>query len=142
MSEPRNSQVRVLIVDDRRDITEILKALLVRSGYAVETAEDGTSALEIVRRFAPHALISDLGLTGGMNGFALAEAVRNDRSIRAPYLIAVTGRDDDDYRKRAAEAGFRQFLVKPAEVQQLLTILSRLEAGEPTSGFDSQSVSQ
>lgn len=143
MSEPRNlNPTRVLIVDDRRDITMILKTLLLRSGYEVETADDGASALEVARQFNPQALISDLGLTGEMDGFGLATALRNDSSLKTPHMIAVTGRDDMEHRQRAADAGFRHFLVKPANLQELLAILSQLEAGGSTTGVDKRSVSK
>lgn len=132
MSDSNSSKVRVLIVDDRRDITSILKALLVRSGYEVETAEDGSTALEMARRFSPHALLSDLGLTGAMTGFGLARALRKEKAIPQPYLIAVTGHDDQEHRQRASEAGFQHYLVKPADLQELLAILSQLDA-EPAN---------
>jgi DNA-binding response OmpR family regulator len=138
MTQPSASK-RVLIVDDRRDITMILKTLLLRSGYEVETADDGLSALELARRFAPHALISDLGLPGEMNGFALAEALRGDDSLKTPHMIAVTGRDDPEHRQRASSAGFGHFLVKPANLQELLGILTQIDIGD---GADRQSLAR
>ena len=66
--------MRVLLVDDLRDTTVTLRALLERVGYEVEAAGDSESALELAETFAPHVVCLDIGMPK-MNGY---EIVRPD----------------------------------------------------------------
>ncbi len=118
--------LRILVVDDRRDSSLVLKAILTRAGHDVATADDGATALLTARQFVPQAVISDIGLNGQLTGYDLARAVRNDQDLPVSHLIAVTGHDDEEHRRMAAEAGFGHYLVKPAPIDELLHILSGL----------------
>lgn len=121
---PAAPGLRVLVVDDRRDITVILRTLLTRVGYEVETADEGDTALDLARRFKPDAVISDLALPGATSGFELVRIIRSEAGQRSPRCIAITGHDDPDHRQLAKDAGFHDYLVKPADLQQLLKILA------------------
>jgi DNA-binding response OmpR family regulator len=65
----------VLIVDDERIIADTLSMILSRSGFAVLTAYDGQSALELARIIPPELLLTDVMMAPGMNGVELATAV-------------------------------------------------------------------
>jgi CheY-like chemotaxis protein len=127
MAQPSDVPLRVLIVDDRRDNVLLLKTLLLRAGHDVMTADDGANGLDAVRTFLPNVVISDIGLPGPMDGYALAEAIRNDPAAAYPYVIAVTGYDDEEHRQRAQEAGFHHYLVKPAPIDELLSVLADID---------------
>lgn len=122
------TSLRVLVVDDRRDSVMLLQALLNRAGHEVRTAENGADGLEAARQFAPHVVISDLGLGGPVDGCAFISAVRADPTNENPFFIAVTGYDDDEHRRSALAAGFHHYLVKPAPIEELLSVLSQIQA--------------
>ena len=122
---PQERRLRVLVVDDRRDSALLLHALLEHAGYEVATADSGEKGLGAFRQFKPDAIISDIALLGALDGYDLARAVKSESAV-SPRFIAVTGHDDDDHRQRATEAGFQHFLVKPPDIDELLSILTGL----------------
>jgi len=118
--------LRILIVEDNADAAKSLQMLLKYLGHEVETAADGTLGLNAVRSFQPNVVISDLGLPGELNGYALAKAIRADAKSAALHLIAMSGYGADEDRKRTKEAGFDQHLVKPVDITRLKEALGRI----------------
>ena len=84
-------------------------------------AHDAPGALEIGRRFAPHAAVLDVGLPG-IDGYQLAEAIRAEYGPGVA-LIAATGYGQRRDRARSEAAGFACHLVKPVSVFDLVTAL-------------------
>jgi CheY-like chemotaxis protein len=113
--------IRVLIVDDNADMTDLLCGTLELEGFETAAAYDASSALEQWPQFQPRAAILDLGLPG-IDGCELAAALRA-RYGPEPLLIAVTGYGQTSDRVRATEAGFDMHLVKPVSVAELARIL-------------------
>ena len=66
-----------------------------------------------------------------MDGFQVCEQLRNDPSLAATRSIALTGYADAEHRRRAAEAGFEHYLVKPDFLVELLTLLTSMQAADP-----------
>jgi CheY-like chemotaxis protein len=118
--------LRVLICDDNRDAADSLAVLLGIWGYEVHQATDGATALALARDYQPDAVLLDIGLPGGLNGYEVARRLRQE-SNRA-YLIALTGFGGPEDRRRSREAGFDHHLgkpVDPTDLQELLTCLLR-----------------
>ena len=122
---PRLHAVRVLVVDDNRDAADMLSALLELLGHVAQVANDGAAALEAMQEFRPQAVFLDLGMPV-MNGYQVAQAIRNDRRFDQPLLVALTGWGGEDDRARTRAAGFDLHLTKPVDldtVQQMLADL-------------------
>ena len=117
------SSSRVLVVDDLAASAETLMTLLEMEGFEVKVANEGAQALAIARVFQPDVVLLDIGLPG-MNGFEVANRLRSDPISRDALLIALTGYGEADSRQRSAEAGFDFHMVKPADVNLLLTMLA------------------
>src|SRR5262249_47454952 len=96
--------------------------LLRARGHVVEVAYDGRSALAIAQRFRPHFALLDLDLPV-MDGYELAERLRSQLGRSAPVLVAVTGYGRRAELKRVRSAGFREYLMKPIDLDALLAIL-------------------
>ena len=118
---------RVLIADDNVDSASSLLMLLELEGHEVRMAHDGASALALAQTFLPHVAILDIGLPG-MNGHALAKALRAEPATARVQLIALTGYGQERDRQAASEAGFDRHLVKPAPLDE---ILREIESGPP-----------
>jgi signal transduction histidine kinase len=118
--EPR----RILIVDDHPDVTGTLARLLRLSGHHVRTALSGSDALAELAEHRPEIILLDIGLPG-MDGFEVAQSIRRQAGMESTVLIALTGYGQDDDRRRSREAGFDHHLVKPVDIDALLSILSR-----------------
>lgn len=110
---------RVLVVDDRRDNEFLLRALVKKVGaQEIRSAYDGPSALEILTQWVPDIILLDLGLPG-MNGLELAREVRNRDACRECLIVALTGYDNDDMRRKASESGIDLYRLKPASITML-----------------------
>jgi len=105
---------RILVVDDNVDAAESLGTMLAYSGHDVRVAHGGVEALTAAREFAPNVMILDLGMPE-MDGYAVARAVRSDPKIASTRLIALSGYGQPDDRRRTADVGFDEHLVKPVE---------------------------
>jgi CheY-like chemotaxis protein len=118
----------VLVVDDSADTAESLSMLLQLDGHTVETANDGTAALERLAAFRPEIVILDIGLPG-MTGYEVARRIRGLPSGEDLILIALTGWGRDEERARAFEAGFDHHLTKPVSIAELRRMVApRAEA--------------
>jgi PAS domain S-box-containing protein len=115
--------VQILIVDDNEDAVALLAAGLSATGYAVETAHDGPTALAAVERFAPDIAVLDIGLPV-MDGYELARNLRE--RLPGVRLVAVTGYGQKGDRDRSAAAGFDRHLVKPVGLEQVRRTLEEL----------------
>jgi signal transduction histidine kinase len=116
------AQQSILVVDDNRDITDVLARLLRARGHAVEVAYDGSMALNVARRFRPRFALVDIGLPT-MDGYQLARRLRRLLPSAPPTLLALTGYGQLSDRKRALRAGFSDHLVKPIDLERLLAIV-------------------
>ena len=109
---------RVLVVDDNLDATETLQTLLESLGATVAAAANGSEALAQFERFAPDAVLLDIGMPG-MDGYEVARRIRALPAGGATPLIAVTGWGQQEDIRRCFEAGFDHHLVKPLDVDKL-----------------------
>lgn len=135
--EPSNAKIRVLLIEDNRDAARILQSLINLLGHEAQFALDGQSGLEHIRDQHPDVVISDLGLPGQFSGYNVAETVRSDRSLDEVFLVALSGYGQEDDRRKAFEAGFNQFLVKPVDLDTLRSVLE-----SRSSGFSCKTQSQ
>lgn len=124
-NEARLARLRVLVVDDAPDVTEMIATLIRFAGYEVTTALSATEAFDAARGDHFDAVVSDIGMPG-MNGYQLAEALRALPEYARTPLVAVTGFTMYDDRERARLSGFNDFLSKPINPSDLLDTLKRL----------------
>ena len=118
------SPSRILVVDDLLASAETLMTLLEMEGFEVRIAADGVAALRIAQEFRPDVVLLDIGLPG-MNGFEVANQLRSQPASRDALLIALTGYGEAESRSRSADAGFDFHMVKPADVNLLLEMVSK-----------------
>jgi len=112
----------ILIIEDNADFREGLRLLLQSWGHRVEEAVSGPLGLDMVRLGRPEIVLVDLGLPG-IDGYAVARAVRAAPGGDAILLVAVTGYGSVSDRRRAEEAGFDAHLTKPVSPRELADIL-------------------
>jgi CheY-like chemotaxis protein len=125
--------LRVLIVDDNRDAADSLAVLLGMPSFArgrrfeVRVAYGGAAGLQVAREFAPDCLVSDIGMPG-VDGYALARAVRADPALAGVKLVALSAFSDAAHARRAEAAGFDYRLTKAGDLGELLEVLAMIEA--------------
>jgi CheY-like chemotaxis protein len=119
---------RLLVVDDSRDSADTLARLLRRLGHEVEVAYEGPSACEAAVALTPDMVLLDIGLPG-MDGYEVARRLRTEPSLDGLYLVALTGYGSESDRRKSAEAGFDDHIVKPVEFDALRRVLKRTQVG-------------
>jgi signal transduction histidine kinase/CheY-like chemotaxis protein len=112
---------RILVVDDNRDAADTLASVLTALGAVVSIAYDGPSGLDRLDRFAPDAVLLDIGMPG-MDGYQVARTIRR-RPGPQPLLIALTGWGQEQDLRDADAAGFDHHLVKPPDLDKLRALL-------------------
>jgi CheY-like chemotaxis protein len=117
---------RLLVVDDNRDAAESMSMLLQMWGHEVVFAYDGPSALETAEQWQPEAVFLDIGLPG-MDGYEVAERMRELPHAKGAVLIAITGYGQDDDRVRSQRAGIDHHLVKPVAPDALRSLIDSLQ---------------
>jgi signal transduction histidine kinase len=114
---------RVMVVDDNHDAAEMLGALLEALGATVQVAYSGRSALAMLDRFEPDAVLLDIGMPG-MDGYEVARRLRAQPTRADTLLIALTGWGQEQDQENSRAAGFNHHLVKPPDIERLRELLT------------------
>jgi signal transduction histidine kinase/ActR/RegA family two-component response regulator len=125
----RATPTRVLVVEDNPDAREALRAVLEAEGHHVAAAGDGADGIELATAFRPAIVFIDIGLPT-LDGYEVARRLRARAAGDKTMLVALTGRGQSDDRRRAQEAGFDAYLVKPVAPDELFALIARIPAPE------------
>lgn len=117
---------RLLVVDDNKDAAESMSMLLEMWGHEVAFAYDGPSAIRTAEKWQPEAVFLDIGLPG-MDGYEVAERLRELPQAKGAVLIAITGYGQEDDRLRSQRAGIDHHLVKPVALDALRNLIDSLQ---------------
>src|SRR5215213_1511878 len=121
---------RILVVDDNHDSALSLAMMLSIMGHETRTAHDGESAVSTAEMFLPDVVLLDIGLPK-LNGYEVAQRIRENTWGRSMFLIAVTGWGQEEDRQRSSEVGLNVHMVKPVEPALLEKLLADLPQGKP-----------
>ena len=116
--------VRLLIVEDNRDICENIAAYLEKHSYVLDFAYDGISAMYLAVTHPFDVIVLDLMLPG-MDGLSFCHKLRTDVKVETPVLM-LTARDTLDDKLKGFAAGADDYLVKPFALQELHARLQAL----------------
>ncbi len=120
--------LRVLVVDDNMDAADSLAVLLRLARHEVWVAYSGPGAIEAALNRQPHVILLDIGLPG-LNGYQVAQRLREHPQTRNAVVIAMTGYGQEADKQEAKDAGFDYHLVKPVDPTQLKDLLALLVDG-------------
>ena len=109
---PGAARARILVVDDGADNRDVLRRRLERSGHAVETAEHGRRALELLTAMPFDLVLLDV-LMPELDGFAVLEAIKGNPALRDIPVIMISALDEMASIVRCIEHGAEDFLPKP-----------------------------
>ncbi|HLF93598.1 MAG TPA: response regulator [Planctomycetota bacterium] len=114
----------VLVIDDQRDLIELVRTTLEGRGFEVLGAQDGTSGLELARRCHPQLIVLDR-MMPGLDGLEVCRSLRQDWFTRATPVLMLTARARVEDRVEGLESGADDYLAKPFELKELV---ARIEA--------------
>lgn len=124
---PQSEQVRVLVVDDRLDICQMVARALAARGFSVAEAASGEEALGKMAEAAPNLILLDLMMPQG-GGEELLAHLRAHPQWRDLPVVAVTARVGEGERERCLAAGFDAYLPKPIDFELLFSTIADLLA--------------
>ncbi len=115
--------LRVMVVDDNREIADSFADWLQSQGAMTRTCQDGRVALETASFWQPHVVMLDLGLPG-LDGWEIARRLRADPDGLSRLLVAISGWGQPGDVERSRRAGFDDHFTKPPSLTRLQAILS------------------
>jgi signal transduction histidine kinase len=118
--------LRVLSVDDQQDTRELITIALARYGAEVKASDSASTALQLIKEWKPHVVVSDIGLPG-MDGYDFMRQLRELEADgeRIP-AIAVTGYAGAVDESKALDAGYEVHLSKPIELNKLVSVIAKV----------------
>jgi DNA-binding response OmpR family regulator len=120
---PTGKNIKVLLVEDHRDLAETVGDFLESQGFTVDFAHDGLLALQLAGSERFDAIVLDIMLPG-LDGIEVCRRLRKDLQLKTPVLM-LTARDQLDDKLIGFDAGADDYLVKPFEMPELV---ARVEA--------------
>lgn len=126
---------RILVVDDNVDSAQTSSLLLKLQGHEVQAVFDGQTALKTAQKFRPEIVLLDIGLPG-MNGYEVAQHLRESSGTKGALLIALSGYGQAEDRQRSQKSGFDYHLVKPADMNELIALISGYGESERQSPYN------
>lgn len=122
---------RILVVEDEKNILELIKYNLEREGFQVLTALDGTQGLEMAREENPDLIVLDVMLPG-MNGLEVCRELLLDHMTRRVPIIMLSARAEELDRVLGLEMGADDYIVKPFSPRELVArVKARLRRSHP-----------
>jgi two-component system chemotaxis response regulator CheY len=110
--------MKILVVDDDKTTRKLLSLFLKGKGYEVVTAENGLDAMEKLGIDDINLIVSDMNMPY-MDGIEFTKNLKNDPTWSSIPIIMITTEADEEEKKKAFEAGVDDYLVKPANADQI-----------------------
>jgi CheY-like chemotaxis protein len=127
VEERAGEKQRVLIVEDNRTITSVVKYFLELEGFEVLLAEDGLIGLKTAQQERPDVIVTDVNMPG-MDGIAMVKALRADPATSHIAILMLTSEDSLDSETRGLSAGADDYILKPVEPRRLAARVKALLA--------------
>jgi PAS domain S-box-containing protein len=124
---PSDRKIRIVVADDNVSVADITGLFFTMEGMECKVAYDGEQAVLSAAELNPHITFLDLGMPG-VDGYEAARRIR----VANPetYLVALSGWGSEEDRRKTAEAGFHEHIVKPASPQDLRQLIAKLADGD------------
>ena len=121
----------ILVVDDERDLLDLIEYNLKKEGYDVLKAEDGLEGIRMAKKYKPDLVLLDI-MMPKMNGLEACEQIREDDEIKHTPIIFLTAKNDEKTEVRGLNLGADDFLTKPISTAKLVSritaVLRRLDS--------------
>lgn len=118
---------RILLVDDHSDIRRLVRITLGKS-FEVLEAEDGSTALEIVRSQKPRLVVLDIMMPGEIDGLQVLNTIKSDPTLASTRVIMVTARGQAQDYDQGMKLGADAYFIKPFSPLQLVASIKEILA--------------
>ena len=135
----KNSDIKILLVDDEPDILEIVGYNLNSEGYQIFTAKNGVEAIKSAKKNHPHLIILDI-MMPEMDGIETCEKIRNTKGLEHTLITFFTARGEDYSQVAGFDVGADDYITKPIKPKVLVGKIKGLLRRVKTTKKDSESV--
>jgi two-component system alkaline phosphatase synthesis response regulator PhoP len=129
----------ILVVEDEKDIIEVLRYYLEKENYRIHVAEDGFSALDIAGKVVPNLIILDLMLPR-LDGIEVCKRLKTDERLREIPIIMLTAKAEEADKIKGLETGADDYVTKPFSAKELMARVKahirRREGSVPEKQFE------
>ncbi|MEE9518235.1 MAG: response regulator [Candidatus Adiutricales bacterium] len=125
---------KILIVDDRAEVRELVEVTLRSSEYISLQAESGEKAIEIAKAERPHLIIMDIMMPGGIDGLETTRILKGDPETRESVIIMLTAKGQEIDREEGFKAGADDYFVKPFSPLDLIRKVDEVLARQKVRG--------
>jgi CheY-like chemotaxis protein len=132
-----NNSLKILVVDDSREVTSVIGGALRGEGYEVLTANDGVEGLKIAFSQSPDLILCDAGMPK-LDGYGLMRAIKANPATAQIPMILLTSKASPEEEHRALKSGFHDFIAKPmmtirvvSRVKRAFEIMRQLRTHQP-----------
>lgn len=120
---------RILIVEDEADILTLTKVRLMKNGYDIESADNGNTGLEMIRKTAPDLVLLDLMLPA-LSGTEICKIIRQDPELCDIPVIIFTASGNTKTAQNTVVLGADDYIIKPFEPRELLNKIETVMNGK------------
>lgn len=122
---PKQAGKKILIVEDSKTISAVLKEVLESEGHTVFLAGDGVAGIAAARREKPDLVLLDL-LLPKLNGYEVCNTLKRDNDTRHISVLVISTMDSPESVEKARLCGAKNFMKKPYNLDELLREIKRL----------------
>lgn len=136
----KNSDIKILLVDDEPDILEIVGYNLKNEGYKIFTAKNGIEAIEKAKKHEPHLIILDI-MMPEMDGIEACEKIRATKGLENVLITFFTARSEDYSQMAGFDVGADDYITKPIKPKVLISkIKALLRRVDDVANSDSENI--
>lgn len=117
---------KILVVDDRAEVRDLLERTLARGSYQIFSAGNGQEAVALARDEAPDLIVMDIMMPGDLNGTEATRILKSDPQTRVSKVMILTGKEGAQVVQDATNAGADVFVAKPFSPLELLQKIDEL----------------
>ena len=132
------TRIGILIVEDQLDVRKLMRLTLAIGDYRILEAEDGETALGLVRSERPALVLLDVMLPGAVGGLEVCRAVKADAELSSTRIVLLSARTQESDVEAGLEAGADRYVRKPFSPAELLEVVEE-ELSKAASSSDQKS---
>lgn len=121
----KKDEIKILLVDDEKDILEFLSYNLKKEGFAVHISENGLEAIDIAKKIKPDLILLDI-MMPEMDGIETCREIRNIPEIKDTVIAFLTARNEDYSQVAGFDVGADDYITKPIRPRVLISRISAL----------------
>lgn len=119
-------QKKILVVDDKKKIVDLLYNILSKEGFRVLTATDGESCLRIARQETPDLIVLDVMMPGMDGGYIASNLQEDERTKNIPVIFLTGAITEEEVAKSDGEIAGRLFISKFSDSNELISKIKKL----------------